>query len=98
MTIELVLQTQIGESKKWLDRENDDSTYKRDLEKRIESINWVLQNMKKPDVKICDLVESKMNEIILAINRTYSILDADRFQHDKTNLYQGLEDSKYSSA
>ncbi len=82
MTIEQVLQTQIGESKKWLDRENDDSTYKR----------------KNPDVKICDLVESKMNEIILAINRTYSILDADRFQHDKTNLYQGLEDSKYSSA
>ncbi len=29
MTIEQVLQTQIGESKKWLDRENDDSTYKR---------------------------------------------------------------------
>jgi hypothetical protein len=46
MTIEQVLHTEIDESKKCLDREHDDSTYKRDLEKRIELINWVLENMK----------------------------------------------------
>ncbi len=39
MTIEQVLQTQIGESKKWLDRENDDSTYKRptNFNKRVKN-------------------------------------------------------------
>jgi len=36
ITIERVLQAEITESKKWLDRDSDDSTYKRDLEKRIE--------------------------------------------------------------
>ena len=39
MTVEQTLQTQIDESKKWLDREKDESTYKRDLKKRIELIN-----------------------------------------------------------
>lgn len=41
MTLEQTLQIEIDESKKWLERENDDSTYKRDLQKRIELINWV---------------------------------------------------------
>ena len=39
MTVEQTLQTQIDESKKWLDREKDESMYKRDLKKRIELIN-----------------------------------------------------------
>ena len=78
MTLEQILKNEIHESKKWLDRENDDSVYKRDLEKRIELINWVLENMKNPGIEICGLIESKMNEIILAINQTYSILDADK--------------------
>jgi hypothetical protein len=30
------------------------STYKRDLAKRIELINWVLENMNNPDIAICD--------------------------------------------
>jgi hypothetical protein len=38
------------------------------LAKRIELINWVLENMKNPDIQICDLIESKMNEIINKIN------------------------------
>lgn len=33
MTVEQELQTEIDESKKWLDREKDESTYKRDLKK-----------------------------------------------------------------
>jgi hypothetical protein len=78
MSLEQTLQTEINESKKWLDRENEETTYKRDLEKRIELINWVLENMKNPGIEICGLIESKMNEIILAINQTYSILEADK--------------------
>ena len=40
MIVDQILQQEIDESKKWLERENDDSTYKRDLKKRIELINW----------------------------------------------------------
>jgi hypothetical protein len=40
MSIEQILLVEIEESKRWLRRENDDSTYKRDLTKRIELINW----------------------------------------------------------
>ena len=82
MTLERILQNEIRESKKWLDRENDDSTYKRDLEKRIELMNWVLENMKNPGFEICGLIESKMNEIILAINQSYSILEADKLHSE----------------
>ncbi|TLX87023.1 MAG: hypothetical protein E6L04_03060 [Thaumarchaeota archaeon] len=82
MTLEHTLQKEIDESKKWLDRENDESVYKRDLEKRIELINWVLENMKNPGVEICGLIESKINEIILAINQTYSILEADKLHSE----------------
>ena len=54
-----------------------DTTYKRDLAKRIQLINWVLENMKNPDIHICNLIESKMNEIILKINQTYSLFESD---------------------
>lgn len=50
MSIEQILLKEIEESKRWLSRENDDSTYKRDLTKRIELINWVLKSMKNPDI------------------------------------------------
>jgi hypothetical protein len=52
MTIEQTLQKEIDESNKWLDREQDDSTYKRDLKKRIELLNWFLENMRNPDIQI----------------------------------------------
>ena len=65
-------------SKEWLDIEKDDSTYKRDFGKRIELINWVLENMKSPDVQICEIIELRKNEIILKINQTYSIIEADK--------------------
>jgi hypothetical protein len=78
LTLEQILKNEIYESKKLLDRENDESVYKRDLEKRIELINWVIENMKNPSVEICGLIKTKMNEIILAINQTYSILEADK--------------------
>ena len=53
LTLEQILTNEIHESKKLLDRENDESVYKRDLENRIELINWVLENMKNPDIQIC---------------------------------------------
>jgi hypothetical protein len=55
-----------------------ETTYKRDLQKRIELLNWALENMKNPNIYICALIESKMNEIIETINKTYSILEADK--------------------
>ena len=63
MSIEQTLLQEIEESKRWLNIEKDNSTYKRDLA-RIELINWVLENMKNPDIHICNLIESKMNKII----------------------------------
>jgi hypothetical protein len=82
MTVEQVLQKEIEESRTWLDRENEESAYKRDLEKGIELINWVLENMKNTNVQICALIESKMNEIILKINKTYSIFEADKLHSE----------------
>jgi hypothetical protein len=77
MTIEQTLLKEIEESRRWLNLEKDESTYKRDLAKRIELINWVLENMKKPDIQICALIESKMNEIIDKINKMDSAIQAD---------------------
>ena len=77
MSIQQTLQNEIEESKRCLDRETDESTYKRDLQKRIELINWVLENMKNPNIQICNLIESKMNEIIVKINEKNSIIEAD---------------------
>jgi uncharacterized protein YicC (UPF0701 family) len=82
MTLEQLLQKEIEESKTWLDREKEESTYKRDLEKRIELINWVLEHLKDPDVRICALIESKMNEIIDTINQTDSIFEADELHSE----------------
>jgi len=45
-TIKQTLLQEIEESKRWLNMEKDGSTYKRDLKKRIELINWTLENMK----------------------------------------------------
>ena len=102
MTLEQILKNEIYESKKLLDRENDESVYKRDLEKRIELINWVLENMKNPSVEICGLIKTKMNEIIPAINQTYSILEADKlhgeFQILDWILYQICINEKLKSA
>jgi hypothetical protein len=77
-SIEQTLQKDVEESKIWLDLEKDDSTYKWDLIKRIELINWVLENMNNPDIPICDSIESRMNDIILTIYQTYSIFESDK--------------------
>lgn len=82
MNAQQTLQKEIEESKTWLDREKEESTYKRNLKRRIELINWVLENIKNPDIQICILIESRMNEIILAINKTYSIFESDKLHSE----------------
>ena len=59
MTVEQILQFEINDSKRWLDLETEETTYKRDLEKRIE-----------------------LNELIETINKTYSILEADKLHSE----------------
>jgi len=89
LIIEQILEKEIEESKKWVDLEKENSTYKRDLIMRIELIYWVLENLKNPDIKICNLIESKMNEIILTINRTYSITEADKL-HTELRIWDWI--------
>ena len=37
--------------------------------------------MKNPETKIREVIESKMNEIVLSINQTSSILEADKLNN-----------------
>jgi hypothetical protein len=76
MTIEQILQNEIKESKRWID--TAEGVYKRDLTKRIELINWVLENIKNPHIPICELMETKMSDTILKINKTNSIFESDK--------------------
>ena len=69
LLLDEILQQEIKDSELWLSRTHEESTYKRDLKKRIELINWVLGNMKNPNVEICGLVESSMNETIQEIKK-----------------------------
>ena len=82
MTVEQILQCEINDSKRWLDLETEETTYKRDLQKRIELLNWTLENMKDPNIYICALIENRMNELIETINKTYSILEADKLHSE----------------
>ena len=77
MTVEQTLLQEIEESRRWLNTQKEESTYKRELRKRIELINWVLENMKDPNINICALIETKMNEIIDKINEKDSMLKTD---------------------
>jgi hypothetical protein len=77
MPLDQILQQEIKDSEHWLSRGKDEYTYKRDLNKRIELINWVLQNMKNPDVEICSLIKYRMNETIQEIKKKDSIFESD---------------------
>jgi hypothetical protein len=94
MTIDQILQQVIRDSELWLSREKDDSTYKRDLKKRIELINCVLQNMKNPNVEICSLIESRMNETTQEINKTDSIFQADKL-HSELRILEWISSLRY---
>ena len=82
MTVNQILQQEIKDTEIWLCREKDESTYKRDLKKRIELINWVLENMKNPNVEICSLIESRMNETIQEIKKLDSIFESDKLHSE----------------
>jgi uncharacterized protein YicC (UPF0701 family) len=82
MPVTQILEQEIKDSELWLSRTQEESTYRRDLKKRIELINWVLENMKNSEVEICSLLESRMNETIQEINKTDSIFDADKLHSE----------------
>jgi len=77
MSIQQTLEDEIKDAQKWLRVEKEESTYRRDLRKRIELINWVLENMKNPDIQICALIENKMNKLIDEIYKKDSIIEQD---------------------
>ena len=82
MTVVQILQQEIKDTEVYLNREKEESVYKRDLKKRLALLNWVLENMKNPDVEICNLLESRMNNVVLTINQTHDILEADKLHSD----------------
>ena len=86
MNLSQKLQKEIEESKLWLCRENEESTYMRDLKRRIELINWVLDSMRNHDNQICNQIESKMQKIILTINQTHSIIESDKLHSELRSL------------
>jgi hypothetical protein len=73
MNVQLTLLKEIEESQRWLRVQKEESTYRRDLKKRIELINSVLEQMKKPDINICALLETKINGLIGKINERLDI-------------------------
>jgi ACT domain-containing protein len=77
MTIEQTLLQEIEDSKRWFNLEKDKSTFKRDLAKGIELINWFLENMKTPDIQIGDVIASRMDEIIDRINQIDAAIEVD---------------------
>ena len=89
MTIEQTLIQEIEDSQRWLNLVKEESTYKRDLAKRIELINWVLENMKNPDIKICNLIEFKMVKILEEINKMDSAIEADPL-HSELRIFDWI--------
>lgn len=81
MDIEPRVQSEAEDSKTRYTGENDDSNNQYST-KRINLINRVLENIRNSDTKICDLVEAKMKETIISINRTYSITEAERLHNE----------------
>ena len=82
MSLENVLKNELEESKLWLSREREESTYKRDLTKRIELLSWAIKNMKNSEIQICDILESRMRETILKINQTHSMIQSDKLHSE----------------
>ena len=77
MAVTQILEQEIKDTELWLSRTQEESTYKRDIKKRIELINWALGNMKNPNVEIFSLIEFRMNETIQEINKKDSIFESD---------------------
>jgi hypothetical protein len=59
MAVEQTLLQEVEDSQKYISRDKEgESPYRRDLKMRIELINGVLDNMKNPDVQICEVMET----------------------------------------
>lgn len=82
MKLEHILEKDLEESKLWLSREHEESTYKGDLTAMIGLLSWVLKNMKNPEIQICNILECRMKEIILKINQTHSIIQSDKLHSE----------------
>jgi len=82
MNITQILEKDLEESKLSLSREREESTYKRDLIKRIELLSWAIRNMKKSNSQICDILESRMKKTILKINQTHSMIQSDKLHSE----------------
>ena len=75
MGIKQILQDEIHEAERWTD--TAEGVYKRDLVKRVELMNWILECMSNRDTPICETIESRINQTIDKINKTSSIFEAD---------------------
>lgn len=82
MNFEQILEKDLEDSRLWLSREREESTYKRDLAKRIKLISWVIKNMKNPETQICNILESRTRETILKINQSHSIIQSDKLHSE----------------
>jgi hypothetical protein len=51
MNVQLTLLNEIHDAKRWLDVQKEENTYRRDLRKRIELINWILEIVCSNEVK-----------------------------------------------
>jgi hypothetical protein len=80
------IRKEIIDSRIWYDREKDESTYKRDLKKRIELLIWVIENMNNNGTDICKTIESRMDEIINKIKKTNSIFELDPLDSELRTL------------
>jgi hypothetical protein len=56
----------------------------------------ILENMRNPDIQICNLLESKMKEIILKINQTYTIFKSDKL-HSELRILDWIFYQVYSN-
>src|ERR1044072_6456068 len=80
MTTENTLQEEVLESQRRVG--TAEGVYKRDLVRRSELIKCVFEQMKDPQIDICELMELKMSNIILEINQTHDIIEADKLHSD----------------
>lgn len=89
MTLEQTLQDEIEGSKNSLERSIDSTIYRRDLAKRIELVSWVAESMKDPDNQVCNLIESRMNEVTMKIKQTSTIFEADKL-YSELNILEWI--------
>ena len=89
MALEQTLQDEIETSRKYLERPIDSTIYRRGLAKRIEVVSWVADCMKDPNNQVCNLIESRRNEVALKIKQTSTIFEADKL-YSELNILEWI--------